>query len=195
MKKFTLTEEHIKLLRNMYVGWGYCEFGAPEIDPKRPYGNSQVIEDIHRILTGDDDADDNVLEEFEAKYQKLHRETETALQIVLRTGKFEPGVYECDVYRQNWRQVTTSNEDFIVGCWQPIETAPKSPDKTGVTPFILLGYAPDEDGYSLQTHEGFWNNSLQKWVISVDPNWGGVGQPTHWRPLPAPPIDDLTTPN
>jgi hypothetical protein len=109
MKKFTLTEEHIKLLRNMYVGWGYCEFGAPEINPKRPYGNSQVIEDIHRILTGDDDdADDNVLEEFEAKYQKLHRETETALQIVLRTGKFEPGVYECDVYLQNWRPANDS---------------------------------------------------------------------------------------
>ena len=63
-----LTEEHIKLLRNMYVGWGYCEFGAPEIDPKRPYGNSHVIGDIHTILTGVNDADDNVLEEFEVKY-------------------------------------------------------------------------------------------------------------------------------
>jgi hypothetical protein len=115
MKKFTLTEEHIKLLRNMYVGWGYCEFGAPEIDPKRPYGNSHVIGDIHTILTGVNDADDNVLEEFEVKYDKLHKETETALQIVLRTGKFEPGVYECDVYRRNWRPVSTTNEDFIVG--------------------------------------------------------------------------------
>lgn len=52
---FTVTDEHVKLLRRFQVGWQDCETGAPEIDPKRPYGNSAVPEDIHEILTGESD--------------------------------------------------------------------------------------------------------------------------------------------
>ena len=44
--EFTVTEEHLKLLRRAYVDWEDCEFGAPAIDCKRPYGNSDVIADI-----------------------------------------------------------------------------------------------------------------------------------------------------
>ena len=45
MKKITfeVKEEHLKLLRNMSVEWNNGEFGAPEINPKRPYGNGGVI--------------------------------------------------------------------------------------------------------------------------------------------------------
>ena len=31
-KRFTLTEEHLKLLRHANVRWDDCEFGAPAID-------------------------------------------------------------------------------------------------------------------------------------------------------------------
>lgn len=90
---FTLTEDHLKLLNRMYVGWSDCEYGAPEIDPKRPYGNSWVVGDIHEILNGESceyyDLDDTL----EDKYNQLHSETEIALQIILCTGSFEPGVY------------------------------------------------------------------------------------------------------
>jgi len=48
---FEITREHLKLLKNMYVGWDDCEFGAPNIDPKRPYGNSDVINDIANALS------------------------------------------------------------------------------------------------------------------------------------------------
>jgi hypothetical protein len=48
--EFTVTEDHLKLLRRAYIGWDDCEFGAPGIDPKRPYGNSDVIGDIAEIL-------------------------------------------------------------------------------------------------------------------------------------------------
>ena len=68
--------------------------------------------------------------------------------------------------------------------WKPIETAPKKPDNTGITPTIILGFSPDEEGYSLPSREGFWNVTLNKWVVSIDPNWGGHGQPTHWQELP-----------
>ena len=40
--EFTLTVDHITLLNNMWVDWSDVEYGAPEIDPKRPYGNSDV---------------------------------------------------------------------------------------------------------------------------------------------------------
>lgn len=71
--------------------------------------------------------------------------------------------------------------------WKPIETAPKKPDNTGITPTIILGFSPDEEGYSLPSREGFWNVTLNKWVVSIDPNWDGHGQPTHWQELPEPP--------
>jgi hypothetical protein len=47
---FTVTDEHLKLLRRTNVGWEDGEFGAPSIDCKRPYGNSSVYNDIAEIL-------------------------------------------------------------------------------------------------------------------------------------------------
>ncbi len=103
--KFVMTADHIKLLRAMCVGWQDCEYGAPEIDPKRPYGNSSVEPDVHEILTNETeyDLDDQQRE----RYAALHRETEVALQIVLKTGSFEPGTYIRDSYQQNWRRVAS----------------------------------------------------------------------------------------
>lgn len=93
--RFTLTGEHIKLLRSMNVGWQDCEYGAPEIDPKRPYGNSSVELDIAEILgweLGEDD-DDELTDEQRERAATLHRETQTALQVVLHTLSLEPGTY------------------------------------------------------------------------------------------------------
>lgn len=103
MKRFNLTDDHIKLLRQMCVGWQDCETGAPEIDPKRPYGNSYVAGDIHEILAGVN-GDYELTEEEEAAYLRLHGETACALQIVLTTGEWAPGHYVADDYRNNWRR-------------------------------------------------------------------------------------------
>jgi hypothetical protein len=36
-REFTVTEDHLKLLRCAYVAWGLGEgYGAPGIDPKKP---------------------------------------------------------------------------------------------------------------------------------------------------------------
>jgi len=51
-KQFELKQEHLTLLKKANVGWQDCEFGAPEINPKRPYGNSGVLEDMFEILYG-----------------------------------------------------------------------------------------------------------------------------------------------
>lgn len=75
--RFELTEQHIKLLRRMYVS-----------------------ADIRRIVCLD-------LSDREAA--ALHEQTETALQIVLCCGTFEPGTYE-QVWgddSRSWRRVAT----------------------------------------------------------------------------------------
>jgi len=101
-REFIVTEQHLKLLRHMYVGWQDCETGAPEIDPKRPYGNSDVPGDIHEILTGERNAE--LTREQEELYLALHRETDTVLQIVLRTGEAWPGRYvRPSEYDCDWR--------------------------------------------------------------------------------------------
>lgn len=107
---FTLTDEHIKLLRHSYVDWWDCETGAPAIDPKRPYGDSGVENSMHEILTGEvigciHSKRDELTEEEISYYIKLHKVTKIALQVVLATGKFETGTYECDKYSINWRKV------------------------------------------------------------------------------------------
>jgi hypothetical protein len=94
---FALKPEHIMLLRRAFVGWQECETGAPEIDPKRPYGNSDVAGDVAEILgvggtpcrhCGQSaDRDDEAL-------LALHYETGLALQVILSSGSFEPGVYD-----------------------------------------------------------------------------------------------------
>lgn len=92
VERFMVTEKHIKLLQHMFVGWQDCETGAPEINPKRPYGNSDVAEDVYEIIYGYYPEDGLTLAD-EEECMKLHRETEHALQIVLATGSFTPGTY------------------------------------------------------------------------------------------------------
>lgn len=95
--EFEITEEHLKLMQRMYVLYCDDEFGAPCIDPKRPYGNSDVLTDISKIL------DESFAELFGSypipspeqsnRFTKLHEETVIALQICLATLSFEAGIY------------------------------------------------------------------------------------------------------
>ena len=110
MKHFTMNEDHLKLLRRAYVSWEDCEFGAPSIDCKRPYGNSAVLIDIAEILGMDGNKrhedDEPHYTEADTQYMNaIHIETETALQIVLATGLFQVGTYEADEYSINWRKI------------------------------------------------------------------------------------------
>lgn len=95
--EFTLTEEHLKLLQRMYVGWNDSAYdGAPGVGLKRPYGNSDVEGDVIEILGWDDSVyanGDDRPEELVERALALHRETEIALQIVLTTRSFQPGTY------------------------------------------------------------------------------------------------------
>jgi hypothetical protein len=106
MKRFQVKDEHIKLLRRAYVGWDDGEYGAPTIDCKRPYGNSDVEGDIGEILGiepkhGEDGYDDGQI----MYMQQLHKETATALQIFLATGEMRVGTYQVDSYSIDWKAV------------------------------------------------------------------------------------------
>lgn len=85
----TITPDHIKLLRRSYVGWNDCEYGAPEIDCKRPYGNSDVAGDIAEILgwkpEGDDGENECLSSRQRTAARKIHEEMKGVLQIVLET--------------------------------------------------------------------------------------------------------------
>ncbi len=93
-ERFELTEDHLKLLGRAYVGWEDCEYGAPAINCKRPYGNSAVEDDIAEILGWEiADADDGLTDEQRERAAAIHHETETALQIVLVARDFRPSLY------------------------------------------------------------------------------------------------------
>lgn len=108
IEKFELKEEHIKLATNMYVSWNYCEFGAPTIDPKRPYGNSYVLMDIAEILgleiIQDADGEDVLSKEQSDICDKLHNEMHVVLEIILRCKTFEPGIYVTERCMSNWHK-------------------------------------------------------------------------------------------
>lgn len=115
--EFVVTSEHLKLLRRAYIGWDDCEFGAPAIDAKRPYGDSNVLADMAEILGIDAEADrvrwnhinNSHLDEgefsdpLEDHLTRLHAETGIVLQIGVTTEEFEPGRYVREQYG-DWRR-------------------------------------------------------------------------------------------
>jgi hypothetical protein len=107
---FEVTEEHVTLLRHAYVGWEGCEFGAPAINCKRPYGNSDVITDIAKLLHPEfsemrEGAQMDWLEDNAVRLRAVHETTQTALQIFLVTGHMKPGRYIrlVDYDQRSWR--------------------------------------------------------------------------------------------
>jgi hypothetical protein len=113
-EKFILTENHLKLAKRMYVGWFKCHWGAPTIDPVRPYGNSDVDRDVLKIIgeepTEIDEDDELAYSEKQRNFAiRLHDEMKIALQIILLnvgkeniTGKYEK-IIDFDV--TSWRKV------------------------------------------------------------------------------------------
>lgn len=97
LMQFTLTEDHRKLMRRMYVEWDDAAYeGSPAVGLKRPYGNSDVVGDVCEILGwGElyDEDTDEYDEDLAERARKIHRETEYAVAILLATGQDAPGDY------------------------------------------------------------------------------------------------------
>lgn len=119
-EQFRVLPEHVKLLQNAYTSWNESEYGAASVDPKRPYGGKDVTTSLLRILGIKPDKEDRPDDDFEAnpydteeyfkeetilRVEQLHMDTETVLQIFLRTGSMLPGLYEAEKYHHNWVRV------------------------------------------------------------------------------------------
>lgn len=107
-EEFVLTERHLALLRRASIDWSGIEYGAPNIDPKRPYGNGDLFRGMVQALGSEvPDADspggwDWPPDDLAAELTRLHRETEIALEIVLRTATAVPGRYVRESWGADW---------------------------------------------------------------------------------------------
>ena len=102
--EFVINENHIKLLKRMNVDWLSDEFGAPGINPKSPYGDSDVIRSMAEVLGVESLRSDYFIltEAQENDLLQLHEEMITVLQICLCTLSFETGRYiKRDEYASN----------------------------------------------------------------------------------------------
>ena len=114
VERFEVKEYHLKLIKRLnFSGWDGCEFGAPAIDCKRPFGNSDVYRDIFDILGLDYDTEkydsvDDYLSAFPANKRYLDNiyfnELPIALQILTSNLGIELGVYEREYYNA-WHKV------------------------------------------------------------------------------------------
>ena len=127
--EFEVTEDHLKLVRQLCRGGLYWEpgegDGAPFFNPKKPYGNSNVPQDVAEIVEAPDS--DWEWEDVPAvsggqpqvararflredaydRYLRLDVEAAIALQIVLATGAFRPGRYiRTDTWGNDWTQAS-----------------------------------------------------------------------------------------
>lgn len=111
IKIFELKQVHLDLLKQTAISWDSCEYGAPCIDCKRPYGNSDVEDDMAEIIKlpkkGNWDSEEEMWnEETQEKLADLHKETQIALQIILHCQTFELGKYKLsEEGYQNWVKI------------------------------------------------------------------------------------------
>lgn len=109
---FLLKDEHIKLIRKMYFKFDNSSAygGAPMGDVKRPYGNQNHFKDMINILglevKLDDDNEPCISLTLGLELVKLHQETATAIEVVLTSGAFIPGLYERKKYSSDpWTKI------------------------------------------------------------------------------------------
>ena len=103
---FILTNEHLKLMKKL---WFTSYDNKLIIEPKTPYGNSDIMNDICKILDIEGFEDDwgeiHYPKGTEDRCFKIHEEMATALQVVTRTFSFKTGLYASDEYINNWELV------------------------------------------------------------------------------------------
>lgn len=111
--RFEVTENHLKLLERFWFDYNdWTEFGAPEVDPKRPYGNSDVYGDLGEILEIEPEVEDSWGDRYYSKSQKeellaIHKEMTTVLNILTNVARegVQPGWYVKETpYGNNWKR-------------------------------------------------------------------------------------------
>ncbi len=103
---FNLTEAHIKMVCAYNIRWNDNSYdGAPEVDPKRPFGNSDWQDDLCELLEYEPDSEGEFTDEQYRDVTKLFESGHIALEIILQTRSFVPGKYEREQYFGDWKLV------------------------------------------------------------------------------------------
>src|SRR5688500_1942485 len=91
--EFTILPEHLKLLRATQLCWSDKDgLGAWAVNGQRPYGATDIVPNIRRILEDESLTPEQAL--------RLHKGAAQALQIALKTGKFRPKTFRAQKYSQ-----------------------------------------------------------------------------------------------
>lgn len=90
------------MFQEQVASWEDGEFGAASVNTKRPYGSSDVYDDIAEIIgiekIGDEYSDD----EYD-RMSQLHSEMETILQIVIDNLHIREGLYTKPRFGGQWK--------------------------------------------------------------------------------------------
>jgi len=114
--KFTLTDDHIKLIRNLR--WDITDnkfiVSSEDYQDNVPiFGTDTVYEAIDLILNGKPEDFDPLTslsektfsDEQIAEWDKLISELPTALDIILYNGNFETGTYKSKYHIRDWTKI------------------------------------------------------------------------------------------
>ena len=110
MEEFVLKNEHLALLAKVNLVWREGENGAPAVDSKRPYGNSDAMKDIANILSEAQGTCPHCKADLSpgafptGQLGGLHRETLTAMEVIFQSGLTTPGLYVRDKETSPWRK-------------------------------------------------------------------------------------------
>jgi len=108
-RTFTVTDDHLKLVKRFNIGWNDDEFGSPSVDCKKPFGNSSVYEDMAEILgiTLPDSYDEH--EKYDMATRPLNRlyyeDLPIALQILCCNLSLEAATYVAEGSSNNWEKL------------------------------------------------------------------------------------------
>ena len=96
-KEFVIHNNHLKLLKRLVIEENndYTYLPVPGINPKRPYGNSYVLDDILEIIDYEKNPDYEEWSKTQLDYAlALHKEMVTVLEIICNTAKVATGIYQ-----------------------------------------------------------------------------------------------------
>ena len=109
-KFIIITQEHLKLVKMLWFSWDKCEFGSPEVDCKRPFGNSDVFNDIFKILDVKPEQFNSDYGEYEySEKQKqyvyrLYCQLKDVLEICCRNLEFKCGQFKREEIYLDWEK-------------------------------------------------------------------------------------------
>jgi len=110
--KFELTEEHVKLVKQLRFTINDDNVIEATDAFKSPFGGDNLYEDIDFILNGKtrdvgfSDEPKEIPDDIKEKYVELYKGLPLALEIILSTGSFETGKYKRRFHIRNWVKIT-----------------------------------------------------------------------------------------